>query len=216
MSRNQRPSGRGDDADLRAQNLATARAWLEEMERSPVYGELAAATRGEIPFACGVVAYYLTGRSLGRPVEHRAGDRALAEMDAADVSDLLLREFPYQVGAADLDGLVDAIIAFLIWAAKTGHVEREIEYTCRKLDRPAKEAFRSSPWSASKSLVMDAYRDGVDVSDVEAIRQHALGRGADARYVDAFLPPSSPISLGHGRWLYLDAWPAGGVAGSSR
>lgn len=48
---------------------------------------------------------------------------------------------------------------------------------------------------------MAALRDDVDVTDVEAVRAHALARGLDRRFVDEFLPPP-PMSLGGGRFAH--------------
>lgn len=57
-------------------------------------------------------------------------------------------------------------------------------------------------WSPGKAIVLRAHNDGIDASDLEGIREHAISTGLDASFVDEFLPPG-PTSLGNGQWLWM-------------
>lgn len=82
------------------------------------------------------------------------------------------------------------MLGWLVWTARSGRVrDRGVEYTCRKLEARTIEAMENeSRWSAAEQLAMAA-----DVIDVEAIREHALGRGLDRDFVDEFLRPPSDV-----------------------
>jgi hypothetical protein len=78
--------------------------------------------------------------------------------------------------------------------------ERRVEYACRKIRREAVEAMHDPrKWSASKQLVMAAMRDGVEPSDLDAVREHALAHGALPDYVDEFVYPQRIFANGHWR-----------------
>jgi len=179
---------------------ATAQDWLRAFERSEPFSELGPAARRCLDGAVRVMAGHFTRRYSS------AADTGypLSEMTREDVLDLLTEQLPHSVSAADPDVLVEALLAFLIWTARTGKIRsREVEYACRKIGPAAREAMASTrKWSPGKSMVTDAMQAGVDPADLDGVRAHAIARGLRPDYVDAFLPPG-PVLLEDGRWLWV-------------
>jgi hypothetical protein len=188
------PAERAADA-----NEAMALAWLADFERTEPCAALAPAARRCLPGAVRLLARYFTRRwsspeDTGYPLD---------EMTRDDAHDVLIQQLPHVVSAADPGVLPDAVLAFLVWAAKAGRLrDREVEYVCRKLGHAAREAMASARgWSPGKSMVMRAMQDGIDPADLDGVRAHAIACGLDPDYVDEFLPPG-PVLLADGRWLW--------------
>jgi hypothetical protein len=182
------------------QNDELARAWASELVASGAASHLRDGVACEVPFAARMVARVFSTRwNVGR-----AQPRSIADLGPADVTDILLDELPRRAGALNPDAFVDAAVELLIWAAKSNRIlDRDVEYECRRLRAAAKEAMLDErKWSPGKQIAMAAIRDGVDPADLKALRDHALRRGLDPRFVDELLPPP-PISLGGGRSVWL-------------
>ena len=122
----------------------------------------------------------------------------------AQVIDLVSVQMPKMVSAVDPAPFLDALVAFLIWTVKSGRVlDRGVEFGCKKVRAEAETSMRDERrWSPGKTMVTLAMRDGVDPSNVELLRAHAVSRGVKSASVDAMLPPP-PVTLGNGRWLWV-------------
>lgn len=137
----------------------------------------------------------------------RAAETAhpLSEMTAEDAVDVLTEQLPRRLTAVDADAIIEGLIELLVWATKTNKIQnRGVEYACRASHHDAAAAMKDeSKWAPGKSIVLRALHDGIDPTDLERIRAHAIGTGLDPGFVDEFLPPG-PTCLGDGRWLWMD------------
>lgn len=189
------------EPSLGASNEVLALAWLREFETSRPYVALAAPVQECLAGAVRVMAYSFTRRW------RRATDTAypLNEMTADDATDVLTEQLPRRVAAIDAEVVVDGLVEFLVWATKTNKIQnREVEYACRKSRPDAVAAMRDErKWAPGKAIGLHALQDGIDATDLDRIRAHAIGRGLDPNFVDEFLPPG-PTFLGNGRWVWQD------------
>lgn len=187
------------EPSLVASNEVLALAWLREFETSKPFVALAAPVQKSLAGAVRVMSYSFTRRWS------RANETAypLNEMTADDATDLLTEQLPRRVTAIDAEVIIDGLIEFLVWATKTHKIQnREVEYACRKSRHDAVAAMRDEhKWAPGKAIVLHALQDGVDATDLDRIRAHAMGRGLAPTFVDEFLPPG-PTFLGNGRWLW--------------
>ena len=198
--RRQRGDGGSPPAEHAADaNEAMALAWLADFERTEPCAALAPAARRCLGGAVRLMARYFTRRwsstaDTGYPLD---------EMTRDDAHDVLIEQLPRVVSAADPGVLVDALQAFLVWAAKAGKIrDREVEYACRKLGPVARAAMaRGRGWSPGKSMITRAMQDGIDPADLDRVRAHAISTGLHPDFVDEFLPPG-PVLLADGRWLW--------------
>jgi hypothetical protein len=183
-----------------AANIEIGMGWLREFELSDPFTKLYPAAQRSLDGAV---------RILARSFTHRWSALAatrypLNEMTPEDAIDILTEQLPRTVSAMDPDVFVDGLTGLLVWAAKIGRLrDRNIEYACRNNHHAARAAMMESrKWSPAKAIVMDAMGDGIDPADMGQVREHAIRRGLDPRYVDEFLPPG-PILLKSGNWLGL-------------
>ena len=137
---------------------------------------------------------------MGGSVACLTRELALADATPDDIVHALTKVLPWRVVTTDPEPIVDGLLAFLIWAVKRGRIrERRVEYTCRKIRRDALEAMRDPrEWSPAKQLLMSAIRDGVDPSDIDAVRDHALAHGGAPAFVDEFVYPQ--VMFVNGEW----------------
>ncbi len=180
-------------------NEALARTWLCDFECSEAFSALATPVRQSLAGAVRVVAYCFTRRwSSASETPY-----PLNQMTADDAIDVLTEQLPHVVTAVDSDAIIDGLIEFLVWAAKTNRIQtRDIEYACRRSRHDATAAMKDErKGRAGKSMVLHALQDGVDPADLDRVHAHAIGRGLDPAFVDESLPPG-PTSLGSGRWLW--------------
>jgi hypothetical protein len=188
---------------LVAANDALALAWLRDFESSKRFSALAAPVQKSLSGAVRVMAYCFTRRSS------RATETAypLNAMTTEDAIDVLTEQLPRRVTAVDADAILEGLIELLVWATKTNRIEnRDVEYACRNRRHDAAAAMKDErKWAPGKSMVLRALHDGIDATDLERVRAHAIGTGLDPGFVDEFLPPG-PTSLGNGRWLWMDQW----------
>lgn len=179
---------------------ATLLAWVEAFREAPAFDALDSSAQSELDGVAHVMAYCFVHRwSRAQFVVY-----PLSKITADDVVDLATSQFPHQVSAAQPRALVDAFFALVVWAVKSGRIaDKAVEYACRDVKRVAYAAMEDpGKWSAGKTIVNSAMKQGVDVSDLAQLRVHGLEMGLLASYVDEFLPPP-PVSLGAGRWLWL-------------
>jgi hypothetical protein len=182
-------------------NEALALTWLRDFRASEAFARLHASAQSELEVSVRVLARCFTRRwSSATETPY-----SLSEITADDVSDILVEQIPRKVSATDPDALIDATVAFLVWAAAASRLrDRGVEYACRKIHRRARAAMAEErTWAPGKAMVMRAMRDGIDPTDTDRLREHAIGTGLDAGFVDEFLPPP-PVSLGNGRYLIID------------
>jgi len=156
--------------------------WLKDFDTSG----LSDASRAALPESVRFVARHLE----------------LATATPEEIVRVLTSTLPRRVIAIDPDVVVGGLIAFLIWAVKRGRIrEQRVEYAIRKHRTEVDEAMRDDrTWSPSKQIILAAVRDGVDPSDLDGVREHALARGMSPDYVDEFVYPQ-PICLADGLWL---------------
>ncbi len=182
-------------------NEVLALGWLRDFEGSQPFSTLAAPAKQSLSGAVRVMAYCFTRRwSCASETPH-----PLNEMTSEDAIDVLTEQLPRRVAAVDSDAVIEGLVEFLSWAAKTNKIQnRDVEYACRTRRHDAATAMRDErKWAPGKAIVLRAHRDGIDVTDLERVRAHAIGTGLDASFVDEFLPPG-PTSLGNGKWLWMD------------
>lgn len=201
MSRRESRDGMASERGLAAGNEALARSWLRDFERSEAFSALAAPVQKSLSGAVRVMARCFTRRWS------RVSETAypLNEMTADDAIDVLTAQLPHTVTAVDADAILEGLLAFLIWATKANRIQhRDVEYACRRIRGDAAAAMEDETrWAPGKSMVSRALQEGIDPTDLDRLRAHAIGTGLDPDYVDEFLPPG-PTSLGHGRWLWID------------
>lgn len=172
----------------------TTARWLEDFAQSAEYTALDANARIALGGVVRLVARFFTRRWS----DARETSRAITEMTAEDVVDILTKQFPYRVCTNDDGAVLDGASAFLVWAAKHGRIrDRRVEYASRTARRDAAVAMKNERvWSAGKAILMAAVRDGVDAQDAGAVREHALARGMRPDYVDEFLPAGPTFFAG--------------------
>ena len=160
-------------------------SWLDAFRDDATFSALSSAARSETEFALRVFdrAYAQSPAGLeGRPLEG---------MKSAQVIDLLSVQIPKMVSAVDAAPFLDALVAFFAWTVKSaGILDRGVEFGCKKVRAEAETSMRDERrWSPAKTMVTLAMRDGVDPSNVELLRAHAVSRGVKSASFDAMFRP---------------------------
>lgn len=177
--------------------VTTALDWLSQYRESDAFAALAPSAREEAEFA---VRAFTIVRAGAKP-----SGNTMDAMTSAEVIDVLAVQIPKSVSANDPKPFLDALVGFLTWGVKSGHIrERGVEFACKKVRADAETAMRDERrWSVGKTIATLAMRDGVDPSNLEQLRAHAIARGVADKAIDESLPPP-PVTLGSGRWLWVD------------
>ncbi|MEM9190957.1 MAG: hypothetical protein AAGF12_17360 [Myxococcota bacterium] len=178
--------------ESRDEHWATVETWLAAFQRTTAFENLPAATQTEVPVVGEIFAY--------------CADRPLAKVGPEELRAIFDTRIPTSFGIWATESFRDALLPFLLWAAKHGRLRGpKIEYVVRELRSIPLSSFRERA-SVGTQLAFAAHDDGVALTDLAAIRAHAIGTARHADFVDEFLPPG-PIYIGNGRVLYSpDGW----------
>lgn len=182
-------------------NDASWANWAQAFRASPAFAALDESAQAELDGVARVAAHSFMRRWGGAtPTAHSA-----SKMTPADVTDLATSQLPHQVSASRPHAVIDAFLALVIWAVKSGRIaDKAVEYACRDVKNDAYAAMEDArKWSPGKTIVSSAMKQGVDVTDLGKLRVHGIEMGLLPAYVDEFLPPP-PVSLGDGRWVWLE------------
>jgi len=139
MQRRDSQDGAVTGRRLVVENEVLALGWLRDFEGSQPFSTLAAPAKQALSGAVRVMAYCFSRRwSRVTDTPH-----PLNEMTSDDAIDVLTEQLPRRVAAVDSDAVIEALVEFLSWAAKSNKIQnRDVEYACRTRRHDAAAAMR--------------------------------------------------------------------------